>query len=267
MNRRDAIHENDLFPARDLLPEEGPSVSNEIIEAPAREVSMFERLALDPSVDVDKLERLIQMKERIDRTNAETAYGDSMVSAQAEMRPISADATNPQTRSRYATYSKLDAALRPIYTRHGFAISYDTDDCPLPDHVRVIAKVRHRLGHKDTHHVDMPADGKGAKGGDVMTKTHASGAAYSYGMRYLLKMIFNVAVGEDDDDGNRAGRSAATPSGYDDWIDDLRVVAENGTAALEKTWKDSRADLRKYALKHDVGTWNSIKAAAAKVKA
>ena len=37
-----------------------------------------------------------------------------------------------------------------------------------------------------------------------MTKTHATGAAASYGSRYLLKGIFNVAVGEDDDDGNAA---------------------------------------------------------------
>jgi hypothetical protein len=50
----------------------------------------------------------------------------------------------------------------------------------------------------------MPVDGKGAKGNDVMTKTHAFGSGASYGMRYLLKMIFNVAVGEDDDDGNGA---------------------------------------------------------------
>ncbi len=50
----------------------------------------------------------------------------------------------------------------------------------------------------------MPADGKGAKGGDVMTKTHAAGSAFSYGQRYLLKLIFNVAIG-DDDDGNAAG--------------------------------------------------------------
>ncbi len=48
----------------------------------------------------------------------------------------------------------------------------------------------------------MPADGKGAKGGDVMTKTHATGAAASYGARYLLKGIFNIAVGDDDRDGN-----------------------------------------------------------------
>ena len=50
----------------------------------------------------------------------------------------------------------------------------------------------------------MPADGKGAKGGNVMSLTHATGAAAGYGMRYLLKMIFNIAIGEEDTDGNLA---------------------------------------------------------------
>ena len=38
-----------------------------------------------------------------------------------------------------------------------------------------------------------------------MTKTHATGSAFTYGQRYLLKMIFNVATGEQDDDGQKAG--------------------------------------------------------------
>jgi hypothetical protein len=126
-----------------------------------------------------------------------------MSEAQSEMRPVAADAENPQTRSRYASYEALDRALRPIYTKHGFALSFNTGDAPLPD-VRARALRRDaRRRHAKVYKADMPADGKGAKGGDVMTKTHATGSAMSYGMRYLLKMIFNVAVGEDDDDGNR----------------------------------------------------------------
>ena len=45
--------------------------------------------------------------------------------------------------------------------------------------------------------------------GDVMTKIHATGSAFTYGQRYLLKLIFNVAVGDDDDDGNKAGGGAS----------------------------------------------------------
>jgi hypothetical protein len=56
------------------------------------------------------------------------------------------------------------------------------------------------------YHVDMPADGKGAKGGDVMTKTHATASALTYAKRYLLLQIFALAIGESDDDGNAAGK-------------------------------------------------------------
>lgn len=165
-------------------------------------ISVIERAATNPDVDIDKFERLMAMSERLNAKNSETLFNQAMSDAQAAMRPISADATNPQTRSKYASYARLDSALRPIYTANGFSLSFDTGKDAPQDTVRVLCYVAHRAGHSRTYHVDMPADGKGAKGGDVMTKTHATGAGMSYGMRYLLKMIFNVAVGEDDRDGN-----------------------------------------------------------------
>lgn len=179
-----------------------------LVPAPVSEtaavMSLIERAARDPSFDLDKLDRLMAMREKIAREAAERAFNSAMKAAQAEMRPVSTDAENPQTRSRYATYAKLDKALRPIYTKHGFALSFDEADSPKPEHIRVLCYVTHEAGFSRTYRKDMPADGKGAKGGDVMTKTHATGAAASYGSRYLLKGIFNVAVGEDDDDGNAA---------------------------------------------------------------
>ena len=164
-------------------------------------LAVIERAATNPDVDIDKMERLMQMHERIQAKRAESAYNAAMSAAQAEMGRVAVDAENKQTRSSYATYGALDRALRPLYTKHGFALSFDTGEGPA-ETLRVVCHVSHRDGYTRSHHIDMPADGKGAKGGDVMTKTHATGAASSYGMRYLLKMIFNVAIGEDDRDGN-----------------------------------------------------------------
>jgi hypothetical protein len=176
------------------------------LPAPATEsaaiFSMIERAARDPSVDLDKMERLMRMRKDMMAEQAERAFNLAMKSAQSEMRPVAADAVNPQTRSKYATYAKLDRELRPIYTRNGFSLSFDEADSPKEDHIRVVCYLSHEDGHTRTYHKDMPADGKGAKGGDVMTKIHATGAASSYGARYILKGVFNIAVGEDDSDGN-----------------------------------------------------------------
>jgi hypothetical protein len=165
-------------------------------------LQVIERAAADPNVNIEKMQTLLAMHTEIRRQQAESEFNIAMNAAQSEMRPISADAENPQTKSMYATYAKLDRALRPIYTKHGFSLSFDEGDSPKPEHVRVLCYASHISGFTRTYRRDMPADGKGAKGGDVMTKTHAAGAAGSYGARYLLKGIFNVAVGEDDKDGN-----------------------------------------------------------------
>jgi hypothetical protein len=174
--------------------------------APATEsnalISMIERAARDPAVDIDKMERLVAMQERALARQSEQAFNNAMTAAQAAMRPIAADSANTQTKSRYASYAALDKAMKPIYTKHGFALSFGTAEGGGTDHVRIICHVSNS-GHTRMYQVDMPADGKGAKGGDVMTKTHAVGSAMSYGQRYLLKMIFNVSIG--DDDGNAAG--------------------------------------------------------------
>lgn len=195
--------------------------------APASEsaaiFSMIERAARDPSVDLDKMERLMRMRKDMMEEQAERAFNLAMKSAQAEMKPVAADASNPQTKSKYASYAKLDRELRPIYTKHGFSLSFDEDESPKPEHIRVICYVAHEDGHTRTYRKDMPADGKGAKGGDVMTKTHATGAAASYGARYLLKGIFNIAVGDDDRDGNEP--QSAEPISRAQ-LDDLRGLID-----------------------------------------
>jgi len=163
--------------------------------------------ARDPAVDVDKYERLLAMYERTKAAAKAEAYSRAMNAAQVGMSQISRDQTNSQTKSKYATFAALDLAMRPIYTKHGFSLSFDTDDAP-EGYVRVVCLVEHIDGGEKRPHIDIPADGKGAKGNDVMTKTHATMSAITYGRRALLKMIFNIA--ETDDDGNSAGGAVIT---------------------------------------------------------
>lgn len=194
----------------DMLDTTTPLPRVQLPAAPVSEAAtlmdVISRAASDPNTDVDKLERLLGIWQQIEARKGEQAYHEAMSDAQADMRPIAVDANNPQTRSKYASYYALDKELRPIYTKHGFSLSFDTEDGAPAEHVRVVCKVFHRAGHTERHHIDMPADGKGAKGGDVMTKTHATGAAMSYGQRYLLRGVFNIAV-FDDVDGNGASTS------------------------------------------------------------
>jgi hypothetical protein len=207
-------------------------------------LSMIERAARDPAVDIEKMRQLLQMRADEEARVAKRDFNEALAVVQSETSPVAADANNPQTRSKYASYYALDKALRPIYTRHGFALSFDTEPGAGADLLRVICFVSHRSGHTQKYQIDMPADGKGAKGGDVMTKTHAAGSAASYGMRYLLKMIFNVAVGEHDDDGAKAGAGPAISHAQ---LEQLIAECESVSADKEAFCKylkiDALADL------------------------
>lgn len=188
-------------------------------------------LAVSNNASMDTIERLVALQERMMESNARQAFNAAMSAAQAEMGRISTDAVNPQTHSKYATYAAMDRELRPIYSRHGFALSFDTTEGPTEDTIKILCNVSHSGGHTRVYQAAMPADGKGAKGGDVMTKTHATGAAMSYGMRYLLKMIFNVAIGESDTDGNQFGMPEDVFQGH---MKSIREAAN--IEQLQKVW-------------------------------
>ncbi len=201
--------------------------------------------------DFAAVREMLDYSRQLEREEAEKAFARAMAAAQGEMGVVATNATNPQTRSRYADYAQLDRALRPIYRKHGFALSFNDGTTDKPDWVRIECHVSHIGGHTRIYHKDMPADGKGAKGNDAMTKTHAVGAAQSYAMRYLLRMIFNVATGEEDRDGNRPTETIS-----DEQVNQLRDLIEEVGADLVKFCQYLRigalADLRQSDFKRAV---------------
>jgi len=210
-----------------------PEDDTKVVQIPPTQslIHVLERAMGNPSVDPEKVERYAALYERAIAREDEIAFNEAMREAQGEMRHIAADANNSQTKSKYATYAALDAKVRPIYHKYGFSLSFYTGDGAPEGSIRVYCKVA-RGGHTERPFIDMPADGKGAKGGDVMTKTHATGAGVTYGRRYLLSMIFNLVIGEDGD-GNGASAKpesyAAPPPGSitQDQADQIRELLES----------------------------------------
>lgn len=191
------------------------------------------RAATDTTVDIERFRALMAMRKELEVEQAEREFDAAMSACQQAMEPVRTNAKNIQTKSTYADYAALDAALRPIYTTHGFSLTFNTAEGAPEGHVRIVAKIAHAGGHRERPHIDMPADGKGAKGGDVMTKTHATGSAITYGRRYLLGMIFNIAVGKDDD-GNGASDAGSNEPINSDQVKEIRRLIEETGADIEK---------------------------------
>ena len=173
-------------------------------------LSMIERVAKDPTVDIDRVERMMAMHRELRKEEAERAFNAAMVSVQAKLPQVKRDAKNSQTNSHYARLETISAAVDPIIAEHGLSLSFGTETSPIADHYRIVCDVRHG-SHKERYFADIPIDALGMKGNATKTATHAFGSTMSYGRRYLKLMIFDISLRNDDNDGNRAPRDREPP--------------------------------------------------------
>ena len=165
-------------------------------------MSMIEQIALNPAVDVTKLRAVMDMKMEMFDKGAEIEFNAAMARAQGEMQPVVKTAENKQTKSRYALLEAIYEQCSPIWTRHGFALSFNIGECPLAGHYRVLCECTHSSGFKKNYQADLPADLTGIAGSVNKTGVHGFGSTVAYGRRYLTCMIFNIAVKNEDNDGN-----------------------------------------------------------------
>lgn len=165
-------------------------------------IKIIDRAATDPNVDIDKMERLLNMQERIFDKNAEIAFNEALSKVQRETPKIKRESENKQTRSTYAKLESINKVLVPIYTEHGFALSFGTADAPSEGWQRITCKASHVAGHSKDYFVDLPLDNEGMQGNVNKTKMHGAGSTISYARRYLTVLIFNISITDEDNDGN-----------------------------------------------------------------
>jgi hypothetical protein len=214
---------------------------------------VVERLAANPSVDVDKLERIIALQERILKHTAEAQFNADFSAMLPEIPTIIERAKTDKT--KYAPLEDIVEPLRPILARYGFSLAFRTE-WPDKATVKVIGILTHKAGHARTSEFMSGADQTGSKNG-----IQALGSTVSYGKRYTFKDLLCIVTRDEDDDGRKAGKppQAPAPDGYDDWLMDLEATAVEGKDALEKAWKASSAPRKAHLVKHEPAKWEALK--------
>jgi ERF superfamily protein len=206
-------------------------------------LNLIAATARDPTVDIAKFETLLRMQREIIADDAKLQFNRAMNKAQAEMVPVVRDAKNDQTHSRYARLETIDEAIRPIYTKHGFSLSFNAEQGAA---ISLSCEVAHEAGFTRTYHLpDCAPDTAGAKGQTNKTELHGLGSTVSYLRRYLTCMIFHVILTNEDDDGNRGGKALASqqqrepppPRPRDGWDDRWFKAAVGRLESASDSWK------------------------------
>lgn len=174
--------------------------TNAVADYGASLLEVISKAARDPSVDIDKMERLIAMQERIQSRDAEIAYSEAF----AEMQPLLPAITKGgqivhkgQIISEFAEWEDINKAITPVLSAHGFSLSFKPST--VDSKVAVTAILRHRLGFKDEATLPLPTDTSGAK-----NAVQGVGSTLSYGKRYAATLLLNLTTEGEDDDGSAA---------------------------------------------------------------
>lgn len=164
-------------------------------------MAVISRVAGDPTIDVEKLERLMGLYERVLFRNARTAYSAALAEMQPEL-PVIPERGGIKDRagrvqSTFAKWPDINDAIRPVLAKHGFALSFRTgrDDGA----VTVTGILSHREGHSEETTMVLPIDGSGSK-----NAVQAVGSSTAYGKRYAAAALLNLtsrATEDHDDDG------------------------------------------------------------------
>ncbi len=190
-------------------------------------MAVIAKAATDPNVDVSKMERLFSLYQQMDSQRREEAYNAAMQTAQSEMPQMFRDRKNEHKGYKYTTLEELNSAAVPVYTKNGFALSFGTQDCPLPNHYRMTCKVSHAAGFSRDYQADLPTDMVGDKGTPNKTAIQGFGSSMSYGRRYMTMLIFNISTTDDNDGASGDGGT---------------ITAEQGST-LAKIMADNRLDV------------------------
>ncbi|RUR29722.1 single-stranded DNA-binding protein [Vreelandella andesensis] len=159
-------------------------------------IQVIERAALNPDVDIDKMERLLQMQERVMDRQAMMAYSTAMAAMQTELPSI--EERGKTNNGFYATLEDIVDTVRPIMQKHGFAVSFRIQTQERG--IQVTGVLMHKDGHREETSMLLPADMSGNK-----NAVQAFGSSTSYGKRYVLSALLNITTRGQDDNGSAAG--------------------------------------------------------------
>jgi ERF superfamily len=200
-----ALHvtEQSEKPVERLLPA-SPSGS------PSTVLALIERVALDPRADVEKLERMMAMYERVKAKEAELAYnaakgrilkklaGIKIVKNRSVLCEVERGKPQKGTYEafKYAPLEEIDKHLRPLLAEEDMDLSY-SDETSEGGGILIRGRLKHLPGgHYEDSFMPAPLDTTGGK-----SSVQAVGSTNSFLRRYVACNIFNIVVVGDDDDG------------------------------------------------------------------
>lgn len=209
-----------------------------IVTRAASILDIIDRAASNPQTNVDTMERLLGMYERIKAGEARAAY----IAALVTMKPLlpvidrkgritiheKGQAKTPEhviQSTPYALWEDIDEKITPILNMHGFALTFRSG-VAQDGKITVTGVLGHKDGHSEETTITLPHDSSGSK-----NAVQAVGSSVSYGKRYTATMLLNIRTKGEDDDGHEGGKAGLIS---DEQAQTLRDMLERSKSDVPK---------------------------------
>lgn len=164
---------------------------------PAQMLSM----AVQKGIDVEQLDKLMQLNERWEANEARKAYFDAFATFQAIVPTIkkSKDGHN----YKYAPIGDIAFQIRPALEQCQLSYRFEINDSD--GLISVTCIVSHRLGHQERTTMSGAPDTSGSK-----NAIQSHGSTVSYLQRYTLIGAFGLTIADEDIDGRVESETITT---------------------------------------------------------
>lgn len=151
--------------------------------------------------NVETIEKMLALKERVDKENARKAFKEAFADWQGNKPEIKKTKAGWNANYYYAPLASIQKQVDPVLSNT--RITYRWEHEQKEKEIRVTCVLSHIDGHEERTSITVPHDGSGGK-----NAIQAVGSAVSYGERYTLLGALGLSA-DDDDDGKEAKKAPA----------------------------------------------------------
>jgi len=207
-----------------------PAATTAMVRAEQPTPMMLLQQAIEHNVDVDRVEKLMDLQERWERNEAGKRYAEALAAFQAECQPIHKRreaSFNGRLAYTFASLDDIMVVIQPLLTKHGLAIGFSAG---VNDAGALVAQCRVRCGtHVEVTDITLPVPAE-----MKVNATQKMGAALSYAKRYALCAALNITVTDEDNDGNGLIETVTEEEAIQ--LQDIASECPKGTRARCLAW-------------------------------
>lgn len=223
--------------------------------------------AAESGADLERLEKLMDLHERFQKSEGIKAFDDAMANFRSEHMVIYKTKyvdIPGGAKFKHAQLADVCDTVIQNLSKYGLRHRWKTEQ-PGGTKVKVTCIISHRLGHSESTELESLPDTGGNK-----SPIHAIASAVALLERYTL--IAATGLAARDMDSNPQGTGVAdpktdapkAPDDFQNWKADARAVTDEGSARLQDLWAKTPADIRRFVVTNEKAWWDEMKAKAAK---